>query len=1859
MKSILMTVFYRTVIVAILFSLFSCQQQTPQPPTIDPGFTSYIAAFTAGHLSRQDGIRIRLTEAFPDQVDMSEPIDGRLFEISPSLKGSAYWIDEQTIEFRPDEDMKSGTTYKVDFALEKIMDVPGNLKTFSFEFQTIVQNFDVSLESQQTYEPGNLQWLQYTGTLKTADFLEETGLKELLTASQDGKSLNISWDPDPDGREHRFRIDSVQRKEKAGKVLIAWNGKSIGVQRKGDMEVVLPALGEFTLMEVSVVQQPEQYILLRFSDPLQEKQYLNGLITLDNGTDLSFIVENNDIRAYPAVRQIGNLKVMVSSGIRNILDYKLSAGNEYQVSFDEVKPALRLLGRGVILPSSDGLIMPFEAVNLKAIEIRVIRIYEKNLSQFLQVNQLDGDYQLKRVGRLILRKTIHLNTGSTVDFGNWNVFSLDLSTLIQAEPGAIYRIELGFRKQHSLYPCDDQSTELSDLFELEDEYDEQWEKELSYWDSYEDYYYEGDYYYYNWEEREDPCSDSYFGKHRSVARNILASDLGIIAKAGTDHSLTVAVTDLVSSLPLSGVEVDILSFQQQVIGSTRTDDEGMARINLENKPFLLIARQNEQRGYLRLDDGSSLSLSRFDVSGNIVQKGVKVFIYGERGVWRPGDTLYLNLMLEDRQDLLPDNHPATLELLNPHGQVVSRMIRNSISHGFYSFTTATHPDAPTGNWMARIRIGGLVFTKWLRIETVKPNRLKINLSFGKDRISVTDPEIRGRLEANWLHGAVARNLKTRVSVVLTEMKTRFQRFQDFDFDDPVKTFYAEEQILFDGKTDENGKAVFMTSLQTGDASPGMLRAGFVSRVFEESGDFSIDRFSIPYSPYESYVGIKTPPGYKARGMLLTDTSHTVNLVALDPDGNTVSRRNLDVSIYKINWRWWWDAGHDNLASYIGNTEHQPIYNTSVNTHNGEGSFQFRIDYPEWGRYLLRVVDPLSGHACGKIVYIDWPGWAGRGQREHPGGAAMLSFSADKTSYQAGEFASITFPSSGHGRALVSIENGTRVLDAYWVEVSEPETMFNFKVTPEMAPNIYVNLTLVQPHSQIKNDLPIRLYGVIPMLVEDPSTRLHPVIEMSDVLRPEEEVIIQVSESNGIACSYTLAIVDEGLLDLTRFSTPHPWDHFYAREALGVKTWDIYNAVLGAYGGKIEQMFAIGGGFEEDAGQESQSRANRFKPMVKFIGPFSLKQGEKQSHVIGIPNYTGSVRTMVIAGNQFAYGAAEKTVPVKKPLMVLATLPRVLGPGEEVKLPVTVFALEENIKEVTVRLEANEFFNLQDNHEQQLTFSQKGDQQCTFGLIVKDVLGIGKVKVIAISGSETASYDIELDIRNPNPPITEFIDEVIEPGQTLNRAYTLPGMPGTNTAALEVSSIPPIDFGRRLKYLLAYPHGCIEQTTSAAFPQLFLGDITELNNAARSKTEVNIKAAIKRIQSFLLPSGGFAYWPNSGDENSWSTSYAGHFLLEAESKGYGLPVNFKKPWVRYQRKEARRWKMSGDKYRMDDLVQSYRLYTLALAGEPELGSMNRLREMETISIQARWRLAAAYALAGQSASANMLIAQGMPEIPEYSGFNYSYGSRERDWAMILETFALLDKRSEGIFLARKISDELRSRRWMSTQTTAYCLLAMSKFAGSDASSRELKFTCQFDDGKKTTANTKLSVVQVDLDTGTSSGGKITVDNKGEGVIFVRLTMEGIPKAGKETAVHHNLNLSVIYTDMAGNPVDITRLIQGTDFLAHVTISNPFGVHIYKDMALSQIFPSGWEIHNTRMDDFTSVHAADQPSYQDIRDDRVYTYFDLKRNGTNTYVIQLNAAYLGKYYLPAVYCEAMYDKGVNASTAGRWVHVTRGE
>jgi uncharacterized protein YfaS (alpha-2-macroglobulin family) len=417
--------------------------------------------------------------------------------------------------------------------------------------------------------------------------------------------------------------------------------------------------------------------------------------------------------------------------------------------------------------------------------------------------------------------------------------------------------------------------------------------------------------------------------------------------------------------------------------------------------------------------------------------------------------------------------------------------------------------------------------------------------------------------------------------------------------------------------------------------------------------------------------------------------------------------------------------------------------------------------------LIKVKDQRTGHSTGKIIYVDWPNWAERLQQDNPTEAAMLSFTSDKKSYKVGEEATLTIPTGSDGRALISFENGSKVVKAVWTDTKKGQTQYKFKVDENMAPNVFVNVTLLQQHSQTVNDLPIRMYGAIPIKVDNPATVLKPVITMPDKIRPQTPSSITVSEASGKEMTYTIAIVDEGILDLTNFKTPDPHESFYAREALGVKTWDLFDYVIGAFGGGLERILSIGG--DGSLGTNRNVSVNRFKPVVKFLGPFHLGKGESQTQKFTLPQYIGSVRAMVIAGHDGSYGFAEKAVAVKKPLMILATLPRVLGPSEKFQLPVTVFAMENNIKNVSIRVQSNAFSSPQGN-QRNITFTKPGDQLVTFEMDVKNMVGVGKVRIIAKSGNETSIEDVELNIRNPNPPITRVIEKQLLPGQSWSANY---------------------------------------------------------------------------------------------------------------------------------------------------------------------------------------------------------------------------------------------------------------------------------------------------------------------------------------------------------------------------------------------------------------------------------------------------------------------------------------------------------
>ncbi|EDM38409.1 putative outer membrane protein [Pedobacter sp. BAL39] len=1822
-----------------------------RPDDYNQAYSKYIESYTSGTISKKSLIRVHLTNQVKTMSDIGVPDNRDLFSFSPSIKGKSYWIDAQTVEFRPDENMEPGETYEATFNLQKVTETEEAQKEFEFSFKVINPGMLLTQNGLVSQNNTSLDFMKVSGEVTTSDAEEGKQIEQSLKIDFD-QNLKVKWQHNPAKNSSSFTIDSI-RKGKSEKMLkLNWSGKSINADNKGEETLQVPAVGVFKILDIRAVQDLEDYALVQFSEPVNVAQDLNGLLSLGELTDLRFTIDGSQVKIYAPTPLEGNYTLTVNEGIENINSKVLQTGKTANVVFENKNPSVTIAGSGSIIPNSGKLVLPFEAVNLKAVDVTIIKVYENNIPQFFQTNGYRDGSELRRVGKPVLQKTIRLDEDRSLDLHKKHRFTLDLDKIMKTEPGAMYRVTIGFRQEYNAFKCAEIQDDAAESDGEYYGYGEKIDEDDDFWERYNSYYPER----YSWSDRDNPCTPSYYTNDKWASRNLIASNIGLIAKRGNDNSMLIIATDLLTAKTMSGVTLELLDYQRQVIHTIQTDGDGMAAFDLKRKPFLLIAKHGDERGYLKLDDGSSLPLSRFDVGGDVVQNGLKGFIYGERGVWRPGDSVFLSFILEDKLKKLPGAYPVTFELYNPQGQLVKRTINGKPLNGFYAFRTATESTAPTGNWLAKVKAGGSTFSKTIKIETVMPNRLKINFDIGNRPYLGIGASSTASLAANWLFGAPGKHLKAKVDVNLNTMETTFKGFSGYQFDNPTVSFESQVKTIFEGTLNENGTAVVNTNLNENNSAPGMLRANFTTKVFEAGGNFSIDNFSIPYHVYDNYYGVKTPEGDKLSGMLVTGKDHEIDIVNVDRNGALLKGyKTVEVELYKVQWRWWWEQDNESyLANFTQNSYNKLIKKANVALSNGKGKWNLRIDEPEWGRYLILVRGSNGGHVTGKSVYIDWPGWAQREQGNNPTEASMLSFTANKTKFKVGEEIVLTIPSGKGGRALISIENGSKVLKTFWTDTEAGQTQVKFKAEKDMAPNVFANVTLLQPHAQTANDLPIRMYGAIPLLVEDPQTILKPVIRMADKIKPETESSLTVSEQNGKAMTYTIAIVDEGLLDLTRFKTPDPHGIFYAREGLGVKTWDLFDYVLGAWGGNLERILSIGGDGSINKNL-NPAKANRFVPVVKYMGPFTIAKGESKTHRFKLPQYIGAVRAMVVAGQDGAYGVAEKSVQVKKPLMLLATLPRVIGPGERFTLPATVFATEKNLRKVTLQLQTT---NLQvaGSKVQQLQFNQPGEQMAYYEITVPEITGVAKLKLIAKSGAEQTSYDVELDIRNPNPYVTNVLSAIVNPGENWSTGYQPVGMAGTNSGSLELSSIPPVNLKKRLSYLMQYPHGCVEQTTSSVFPQLFLDKLSPMTEQQKANKERNVKAGINRLKGFQTTDGGLAYWPGSPSSDEWGSNYAGHFLVEAQEAGYTLPVGMIDELLRYLKVKAANWSPNSTNFYGGDLSQSYRLYVLALAKRPEMAAMNRLRGFQYLSVSAKWRLAAAYKLAGQTEAANNLIKGLTFTIEPYQQLGGTYGSDLRDQAMILETMTLLGRKADAAKLIQPLATRLGQNEWYSTQTTAYSLLAVAKFCGANAGSNSLKYDFTID-GKKGSVNTKQFLSTNNL---TFKGSSVSVSNTGDRVLFARIILQGQPSAGQNDFLPNNadaLDMDVNYKLLNGKVLDPSTLKQGTDFYAEVTIKNPGKMGYYEQMALTQIFPSGWEIINTRLNDNESIIASSPYTYRDIRDDRVFTYFNLREFEAVTYKVLLNASYIGKYYLSAVQCEAMYNNNITATASGKWVQVIK--
>ncbi|VAW27160.1 FIG00908368: hypothetical protein, partial [hydrothermal vent metagenome] len=695
---------------------------------------NYLAAYPSGE-NFQPGASVTITfTKVPEKLKgLSENEKNQVITFSPEVKGRLFQVAGKTITFQPEKPLAYSQRYKVAIHLDKLFNHPQE-KAFRFEIKTVPLEIGLGFSNMTPFRVKKQAFAKITGFIRASGPLDIEKVKKAFTVKQEDKILPVKILP-VDDRSFQFVTDSIERTTKTGKITASLDGKILGAKSILSKTYDIPPASWFTFLQYNLVEKPGLHLELTFSDLISPDQNLKGLVYFQDGTPLNLSVRGNLIKVFPKIKLNGAHKLIIKKSIRSIAGHTLNRDYVINPYFKMAPPQVRFIGKGNILPGDKKWIIPFEAINLRAVDVVVFKIYANNIQQFLQENNLEsGDsWALRRVGEYVYHKRIILANKSEKADNKWKSYAIDLSKMVKADPGAIYRVGLRFRQNYSLLTCDkgNPSGNFSDS--------------TNYYTS--NYYYPKD---YKWTERNNPCNISYFNSDRFKAKNFFATNIGLTVKNPGDHQYKVYTRSLLSADALGRVKLTFYSYQNQKLAEATTNGKGEATVSMDKEPFLIVAQRKYQFAYLKLSGGNALSYSKFNTSGVKAVKGLKGYIFGERGVWRPGDTLFLTFVLQDKQKIIPAGHPLTFTVFDSRNKKVFSETTTQGVNDFYVFRVPTKQDAPTGVWRAVMKLGNDRFTKNLRIETVLPNRLKIKMTAASNRF-IPESKKYLTLLATWLH----------------------------------------------------------------------------------------------------------------------------------------------------------------------------------------------------------------------------------------------------------------------------------------------------------------------------------------------------------------------------------------------------------------------------------------------------------------------------------------------------------------------------------------------------------------------------------------------------------------------------------------------------------------------------------------------------------------------------------------------------------------------------------------------------------------------------------------------------------------------------------------------------------------------------------------------------------------------------------------------------------------------------------------------------------------------------------------------------------------------------------------------------
>lgn len=1341
------------------------------------------------------------------------------------------------------------------------------------------------------------------------------------------------------------------------------------------------------------------------------------------------------------------------------------------------------------------------------------------------------------------------------------------------------------------------------------------------------------------------------------AQMVSISDIGLIAKAGRTH-VSVFTNSLSTARSMSGVEVTVLGRNNQVVSEGRTDGDGHVRLPIERpdlagfRPSAVLARSGDDFNVLFLRS-SEVNTARFDVGGRRENAtGLDLFLYPERDLYRPGETVRFAGIVRDQMWNSPGRMPVRIEITMPDGKVFTELQTGLGEDGSFDASFETLASSATGFYTIRVLMADDVVlgSRSIRLEEFMPDRIKVRTELTPEEL---DPESRAVLDitATNLFGPPAADRSYEVDIQVTRRSFHSDEHPDFDFglEEVPTSFQARVR---QGMTDDQGRAREVWSLPGEWTDLGVLGVEFTSTVFDETGRPVTVRDVRPLHTQDVYFGIGRHDRWVGTGRPVG-----IPLIAVDRDGRALQGQEALLKITRIDYRTVLNRA-GSYYRYQSQRDPKVLVEKRISLSGDQTVYDF---VPEWsGEYVVELYHPGTSRTFVRSTLHAYTSGRTSATSFEVDREGRVSIEADADRYEPGDMARLLFQTPFDGRLLVTVESDD-VLEHYHLDARDGAASLNLRMDEDHLPNVYISATLFKAHAETEFPLTVA-HGYADLTIEDPDRRIEVVIDAADESRSQTTQTIDLRATPNTWL--TVAAVDEGILQVSGFESPDPYDVFYAKRALGVRSYDVYPFLFP----EVSSAGSAGGGAMMSMGKRVNPMQNdRVRPVSFWSGLIKTDDRGRASFSIDIPQFSGSLRVMAAAHKGKAFGAAVHEMRVADPIVLSSSIPRFMSPGDTAHITTTVTNTTDESAAATVRMNVEGPLRVVSDERSKTTVAAHGEQRVDFTVVATADIGPASIEVTADALGEIFLDVIDLPVRPASPLQKRTVSASIEGGD--DRVLDLATddlIPSSIDRTLVVSRNPMVEFTESMDHLVRYPYGCTEQLISSAFPQLYFHDILHaLNQDGASVADVrrHVEQALTRIKSRQLYDGSFTLWPGAGRANWWTTAYAAHFMIEAQRAGYDVDDGFLAVTLDHLEERLRTKEIisyaynGGENRRIAPKEVVYSLYVLALADRVDRSLLNHYKQnIDDLSLDSRYLLAATFAVAGDATQARSLLPTSFTGELADRTFGGGFYSADRAEAIALYALLAVDPTNAQVGpMVRHVSERLRDARWMNTQERIFSLLALGRFTRSQADATvtadvvvDGRTVGRFDGGVMTRTTDELG------------SGPVELRTSGEGRLYVFHEAEGISSTGDFVEEDRSMKVRRSFYDRTGRPLDASRIVEQNELIVvKLSIESRYD-RLIENVVISDLLPAGFEIENARTDAIPGTDWIDDqsvPVHTDVRDDRIHLFVTV--NGTRRhYYYVVRAVSVGTFVLGPVGADAMYDGSYHSYHGGGTIRVRGG-